>query len=416
MADSMAPYEVFAATGAYNLYTVAPERRRVPLTGGLDLVPDLGFDELRQRLAGRTPDVIVVPAMPDATEPTSLPLREWLAAQSRAGALVLSVCQGARVVAGAGLLDGRDAASHWFRINGLEQQFPKVRWHRGTRYVDDGNVISTGAVLSGIDGALRVIERLQGQQAATAAAAAVGWTHYSAGTPARIPQSTFGPRDMIAGVNLSFRPRPNIGVLVTEGVGELELASVFITYNDASYAARTFALGVDATTPVRSRHGLVLLPREGVLNASNLDRVVVPGSTAGLRRDRGLEAGVRDRLGLPLEYPHTGNEFAFDPVLRDLARNADVPTALWEAKSLEYQTDALQLTGPGWPWGATLLPLLYGLLGLAVVAGAWLVVRRRRAAHPFTPRMTTSGDDGRDPADADSGVNRERADATPAGK
>jgi len=40
-ADVLAPYEVLAATGAFNLYTVAPQRRPVPLTGGLDLVPDL---------------------------------------------------------------------------------------------------------------------------------------------------------------------------------------------------------------------------------------------------------------------------------------------------------------------------------------------------------------------------------------
>jgi hypothetical protein len=49
VADTLAPYETFAATGAYNLYTVAPERQRVTMTGGLDLVPDLGFDELDQR-------------------------------------------------------------------------------------------------------------------------------------------------------------------------------------------------------------------------------------------------------------------------------------------------------------------------------------------------------------------------------
>jgi len=49
-ADVLAPYEVLADTGAFNLYTVAPQRQPVPLTGGLDLVPDLSFGELDERL------------------------------------------------------------------------------------------------------------------------------------------------------------------------------------------------------------------------------------------------------------------------------------------------------------------------------------------------------------------------------
>ncbi|MFG3701708.1 hypothetical protein ACGF5C_27935 [Micromonospora sp. NPDC047620] len=62
VADLLAPYEVLADTGRFNLYTVAAERRPVTLTGGLDLLPDLTFAELDARtLAG--PDVIVVPQL-----------------------------------------------------------------------------------------------------------------------------------------------------------------------------------------------------------------------------------------------------------------------------------------------------------------------------------------------------------------
>ena len=61
-ADVLAPYEVLAATGAFNLYTVAPQRQPVPLTGGLDLVPDLSLGQLDQRLP-TGPEVIVVPQL-----------------------------------------------------------------------------------------------------------------------------------------------------------------------------------------------------------------------------------------------------------------------------------------------------------------------------------------------------------------
>ena len=375
--DTLPPYETLAATGRYNVYTVAPKRQRVTLTGGLDLVPDFDFADLDARLAGHVPDVVVVPAMPDATAGSSRALRTWLARQSADGALVLVVCQGADVAAAAGVLDGHDATSHWFRISSLQDRYPQVRWQRGTRYVDDGNVITTGGVLSGIDGTLRVIERLQGRAVATAAATAVGWPHYSPGTPAPLPMSRFGVRDMIAGVNLSFRSHPDIGVVLTDGIGEIELASTFTTYSDVSYVARTVALGAAGTAPVRSRHGLVFVPRSGLADARDLDRVVVPGADAARRHDPALDARARAALGLRPEYIHAEPGFAFIPVLRDLARTVDVPTARWRAKTLEYPADGLDLTGPGWPWGNTLLPVLYSLFGLGVLAAGWLAARAR---------------------------------------
>ncbi|MEV6495276.1 hypothetical protein AB0M20_42670, partial [Actinoplanes sp. NPDC051633] len=207
------------------------------------------------------------------------------------------------------------------------------------------------------------------------------WRHYSPGSPRSIPRTSFGVRDLIAGVNASFRFRPDIGVVVTDRVGEIELASAFLTYNDASYAARTFALGAAGTEPVRSRHGLVFVPRGDVAHATGLDRLVVPGADAALRPDRDLEARARDSLGLAPEYLHARPDFAFEAALHDLARTVNVPTARWEAKSLEYQTADLELAGPGWPWAATVLPLLYGLLGLAALFLVRLVVRliaRRR--------------------------------------
>jgi hypothetical protein len=59
IADVSAPYEVLADTGAFNLYTIAERREPVPLTGGVDLVPDMSFTQLNDRLRG-APDVIIL--------------------------------------------------------------------------------------------------------------------------------------------------------------------------------------------------------------------------------------------------------------------------------------------------------------------------------------------------------------------
>ncbi|WP_165978330.1 DJ-1/PfpI family protein [Actinomadura darangshiensis] len=384
VADTLVPYDILAGTGKFNVYTVASERRPVPLLGGLDLVPDLDFAQLSRRLNGKAPDVTVVPDMPDADEDSDRRVTAWLR-DTASGGLVLSVCTGARLVAEAGLLDGRDATTHWYRFADLRDAHPAVRWRRGVRYIDDGNVISTGGLLSSVDGTLRVIERLAGPDTAAAAARTAGWRHYSPGAPARLPRSRLTPSDAIVHMlNLGYRSgTTTVGVVLTNGVGELELASVFDPYAEVK-AARTIAIASTAT--VRSQHGLTFIPRARLADAGDdVDRLLVPGTAAAAGPDPEIAATAR-RAGVPLEYPHRRQGFAFDPVLRSMARTFDTPTARWTGKILEYPTAELRPSGPRWPWTPTLRVILFGMAGMAGVAGvAVVLVARRRIINRRQP-------------------------------
>jgi transcriptional regulator GlxA family with amidase domain len=91
------------------------------------------------------------------------------AAGARADA-TLSICTGAFIVAKAGLFDGLSATTHHNRYDEFERSFPAVTLVRGARYVEERNVSSSGGESSGIDLALRVVERYYG--AATARAVA----------------------------------------------------------------------------------------------------------------------------------------------------------------------------------------------------------------------------------------------------
>jgi putative intracellular protease/amidase len=371
-ADALAPYEVLAHTAAFNLYTVAPERRPVPLTGGLDLVPDLSFGQLDDRLAA-TPDVIVVPQLHQAGRPVI----EWLRRQRTEGdPLLVSVCVGAGVLAEAGLLDGRPATSHWLGLIGHRRNYPAVRWQDGVRYVDDGDVITTAGVLSGVDGALRVVERMVGPAAAEEAARAVQWPAYSPGRAAAIPRLRPAPADVVGLLSAAYRwDRPSTGVLLTDGVGETELASAFRPYTELSYLARPVAVTVDGR-PVRSRHGLTFLPRAELTDAApGLDRLLVPGADAARRA---AADGLALPEGLTPVYLHPQPGFAFDGALRDIARTRDVATARWVAKTLQYPTD-LRLSGPAWPWTLTLRPILVAGAAVTAAVGLSRLRRRRRA-------------------------------------
>jgi hypothetical protein len=173
-----------------------------------------------------------------------------------------------------------------------------------------------------------------------------------------------------------------MGVLLTEGVGEIELASAFRPYTELSYLARPVAVTVDGQ-PVRSRHGLTFAPRAELSTAApGLDRLVVPGADAARR-------AAADGLALPERlapvYLHDRPGFAFDGALADIARSGDVATARWVAKTLEYPTTNPELSGPAWPWTLTLRPVL---VAAAAVGATALVVRllsrRRRTPVPGT--------------------------------
>jgi hypothetical protein len=149
------------------------------------------------------------------------PVIAWLQRQRAQGdRLLVSVCVGAQVLAEAGLLDGRPATSHWLGLIGLRRDYPQLDWQDGVSYVDDGDLISTAGVLSGVNGALRVVERMVGPAAAARAARAVHWPAYSPGGPAPIRRFRPAPPDLVGLLSAGYRwDRPTMGSCSPTGSG-----------------------------------------------------------------------------------------------------------------------------------------------------------------------------------------------------
>jgi putative intracellular protease/amidase len=368
VSDVLVPYEVLAATGRFNVYTVAPTASAVPLNADLDLVPDLTFAQLDTRLGGRAPTLVVVPAIPDLGKPTTAPLTAWLRTESARGALLESVCNGSGVLASAGLLDGRPATHTAF-----ESANPTVHWIHGPRWIDDGDIVSAAGVLSGIDATLHVVDRLSGPRAATEAAAAVGWPYYAPGRSLPTVITGSKPSDTVVMFNTAFGwSKPRIGVVLTPNLGEIELASVFDTYGGDSAAAHLQAVTIDGN-PIRTRHGLTFLPQASLAAAApHLDRVIVPGSAAA------RAASVPVANGLVPDYIHTHPGFAYDAAVTDLAATTDVATARWAARPMELPSDKITFTGPRWPWLPTTQVIGLSLLGYAALYTS-RQIRRTRA-------------------------------------
>lgn len=377
--DALVPYGVFARSDRFSAYTIAVDRSPVTLSGGLHVLPDRTVDEATAR-----PDVVVVPAVADPTGEEEAPLRAWIAAQVARGSHVLGVCDGARVLAATGLLDGRRATAHWSSVGALQQDAPAVTWVRGQRYVEDGPVTTTAGVTSGAVGALRLVERLAGPEEADRIGAALDYPGWTPDGDTAIPVHRWAASDLPYALGTAFPwLRPTIGLGLVDGVDEIDVAAAAEVWSGASAAARVVPLGAGST--VTTQHGIRLLVRPADAAAPTVDRLLVPGVSGTDQVDPRLTRWAADR-GLHVHVPggDADGRFGFDPLLRDLARHTDRATALATAKYLEYPAAHLDLAGPAWSWRSTALSLSALILsvGLGLVPTA---VRRRRARRRTSP-------------------------------
>ena len=168
--DYTGPYEVFGHVYAFdqpvpfNTYTVAERSSAITTAMGMSVNPKFSIEDAPR------PDILIVPGGQVAAALNSPKVMEWLTDASRHAEIVMSVCNGAFILAKAGLLDGLEATTTAFLTERLKAEAPRTRVNAGVRFVDNGKIITTAGLSSGIDGSLHVIERLYGRGTAESAA------------------------------------------------------------------------------------------------------------------------------------------------------------------------------------------------------------------------------------------------------
>ena len=161
--DFCGPWEVFqdvmlpsSEEMPFRLYTVAETKKPIRTSGGMQIVPDYTIQN------APPPKVIVIPAQ-SSRSPAVL---EWIRKSSKTTDVTMSVCTGAFVLAKTGLLNGKSATTYHGAFERFATQFPDVQLKRGARFVENGNLATAGGLSSGIDLALRVVERYYGREVA----------------------------------------------------------------------------------------------------------------------------------------------------------------------------------------------------------------------------------------------------------
>jgi transcriptional regulator GlxA family with amidase domain len=164
MIDFAGPWEVFQdvmiRTGGnmrhpFNLYTVSDKTEPIEASGGMKIVPDYTFE------TAPAPKLVVIPAQAGSTA-----LHAWLRKIVDSTDVTMSVCTGAFQLGRAGLLSGKEATTHHDFFDQFAKAFPDVKLKRGLRFVEGPKISTAGGLTSGIDLALRVVERYFGRETA----------------------------------------------------------------------------------------------------------------------------------------------------------------------------------------------------------------------------------------------------------
>jgi len=159
--------QVFGRDPHYDL-TVCAESQAAPLPeSGIVIHTSAGLEGLKRA------QTVIVPGYEDVDATISPAVLNALRAAHTRGARLVSICSGAFAFAAAGLLDGRPATTHWRWTDELQRRYPQVQVLPDRLFVDDGDILTSAGVTTGIDLCLHLIRRDHGAAAANTRARAL---------------------------------------------------------------------------------------------------------------------------------------------------------------------------------------------------------------------------------------------------
>jgi transcriptional regulator GlxA family with amidase domain len=181
--DAVGPFQVLVGLpGAKTIFLAERPRAVTDESRALTLHAEASFADVPH------PDIVLVPGGPgQVSQMGDSPLRDWLIAADQTSTWTTSVCTGSLILAGAGLLDGRQATTNWLAMDELARLGAKPRRER---YVFDGKYATAAGVSAGIDMALALAGRIGGDELAQRLQLGIEYDPqppHNAGSPASAP-------------------------------------------------------------------------------------------------------------------------------------------------------------------------------------------------------------------------------------
>lgn len=362
--DLFGPAEILHESGAFQIITTAEKRVLSPTTGGIDFLPDVTLEQAPQ------PDVIFLPAIMDPHNPK---LREWIKKQAPHAQLIVAVCEGVRLLASTGLLDGKKATSHFLALDDLSKKHPQTQWERNRRFIRDGKIMTSEGVTASLDAAFEVIRVLKGNALAQSLAEKMNYLTNSSTEPSPLSAPTSGEWLQLF-IRSAFQWSFNdVGLLLYPGMS-LTSAAAYADLFPRSLNTRVVSFS-DAPQRelIPTASGIHVIPKIVGKNLPHLQFITIPSTfRPSQTKNPSLEPSFQELLKNSM--PRLENHFDL-PVGKSYARalefvsEQDGPTlASYTAKMVQYSNriPPSQRDSP-FPWAALLRPILIGLLGMGLV-------------------------------------------------
>jgi transcriptional regulator GlxA family with amidase domain len=300
--DFLVPFGILSDSALADVHAVALAEGPVtfrPAPGPAKLPDTVAeFDAAYPRGA----DYVIVPAVVD---PGAAALTSWLRTQHSKGAVIMSICDGAKVLAQAGLLKGRTATAHWYSLTDLRQQFPETNWRDDRRYVFDDRIFTTSGVSASVPATFALLERIAGAEATARFARTLGVSEWSAVHDGAAFSKAHHAWDAAAGARSPTVTPEGVGFALPEQFDEARAALVMDAYSRTHRS--DVVLHSDNASQVRSRHGLIFETSRDK-RAYEIERTLLQQSLAQtldaalnqIQRDYGVMTA--DHVALQLEY------------------------------------------------------------------------------------------------------------------
>jgi transcriptional regulator GlxA family with amidase domain len=174
MLDICGPLEVFSRAARlltdeggrkplpYTVEIVGTRRGRLRMSSGLELVASRRFSDVR----GGVDTLMIAGGLGAAAAAADRALVDWLRRLAPRVRRVAAICTGTRVLAEAGLLDGKRATSHWSACAQIAAQYPKVTVDPDPIFIRQGRIYTSAGVTAGMDLALALVEEDHGPHVA----------------------------------------------------------------------------------------------------------------------------------------------------------------------------------------------------------------------------------------------------------
>jgi len=166
--DFSGPFEVFTTASRvckktkkpFEVFLVSETGKEVVARAGYKVIPNYGFHNHPDI------DVLIVSGGVHTHELDKTEVINWVSTQSKQVALIASVCTGAFILAKAKVINKHKVTTHWEDINDLKEMFPELTVVKGVRWVDEGNLVTSGGISAGIDMSLHLVSKLQNESLA----------------------------------------------------------------------------------------------------------------------------------------------------------------------------------------------------------------------------------------------------------